>query len=101
MHNKKPITVVKIGGNIIDNAQELKQFLADFAKVEGLKVLVHGGGKSATKMAGVFAGGDCVNGGREVVDAVQAGKDGAAAILKYIISPDYMIESELKPTFNN
>ncbi|WP_202924432.1 FAD-dependent oxidoreductase [Flavobacterium phycosphaerae] len=58
-------------------------------------------GKSATKLAKVFAGGDCVNGGREVVDAVQAGKDGAAAILKYIISPDYIIESELKPTFNN
>ena len=58
-------------------------------------------GKSVSKIAGVFAGGDCVNGGREVVDAVQAGKDGAAAILKYIISPDYIIESELKPTFNN
>ena len=52
-------------------------------------------------MANVFAGGDCVNGGREVVDAVQAGKDGAAAILKYMIGPDYIIESELKPTFNN
>ena len=31
-----------------------------------------------------FAGGDCVNGGREVVDAVQAGKDGANSILKYL-----------------
>ena len=51
MPNKKPITVVKIGGNIIDDAGELKQFLADFAKIDGLKVLVHGGGKSATKMA--------------------------------------------------
>ena len=51
MDNKKPITVVKIGGNIIDDATELKQFLADFSKIEGNKVLVHGGGKSATKMA--------------------------------------------------
>jgi glutamate synthase (NADPH/NADH) small chain len=33
---------------------------------------------------GVFAGGDCVNGGKEVVDAVQAGKDGAAAILEFL-----------------
>jgi glutamate synthase (NADPH/NADH) small chain len=41
--------------------------------------------KSATNIKGVFAGGDCVNGGREVVDAVQAGKDGAAAILKYLM----------------
>ncbi|MEI9810687.1 MAG: NAD(P)-dependent oxidoreductase [Bacteroidota bacterium] len=39
---------------------------------------------SATNIAGVFAGGDCVNGGREVVDAVQAGKDGAKAILNYL-----------------
>ena len=57
--------------------------------------------KSITNLDGVFAGGDCVNGGREVVDAVQAGKDGAAAIVKYIISPDYILESELKPAFNN
>ena len=37
----------------------------------------------ATNIKGVFAGGDAVNGGKEVVDAVQAGKDGAAAILNY------------------
>jgi dihydropyrimidine dehydrogenase (NAD+) subunit PreT len=37
-----------------------------------------------TNIKGVFAGGDCVNGGKEVVDAVQAGKDGAAAILKHL-----------------
>ncbi len=40
--------------------------------------------KTITNLKGVFAGGDCINGGREVVDAVQAGKDGAASILKYI-----------------
>ena len=40
----------------------------------------------ATNLPGVFAGGDCVNGGKEVVDAVQAGKDGAKAILNYIKS---------------
>lgn len=51
MSNKKPITIVKIGGNIIDNPTELTQFLFDFSKIEGNKVLVHGGGKSATKMA--------------------------------------------------
>jgi dihydropyrimidine dehydrogenase (NAD+) subunit PreT len=43
--------------------------------------------KTATNLNGVFAGGDCVNGGKEVVDAVQAGKDGANAILKYIMPP--------------
>jgi glutamate synthase (NADPH/NADH) small chain len=38
----------------------------------------------ATNIQGVFAGGDCVNGGKEVVDAVQAGKDGAKAILFHL-----------------
>jgi len=38
----------------------------------------------ATNIKGVFAGGDAVNGGKEVVDAVQAGKDGAKAILSYL-----------------
>lgn len=51
MQNKKPLTIVKIGGNIIDDSQELSLFLSDFSKIEGLKILVHGGGKSATKMA--------------------------------------------------
>lgn len=40
--------------------------------------------KATTNIKGVFAGGDAVNGGKEVVDAVQAGKDGAAAILTYL-----------------
>ncbi len=37
-----------------------------------------------TNIPGVFAGGDCVNGGKEVVDAVQDGKTGAAGILKFL-----------------
>ena len=41
---------------------------------------------SATNVKGLFAGGDAVNGGKEVVDAVQAGKEGAAAILNYLFS---------------
>lgn len=53
--------------------------------------LENNGGKlkvnnNQTNLKGVFAGGDCVNGGREVVDAVQAGKDGAANILKFLTS---------------
>ena len=38
----------------------------------------------STSKPGVFAGGDCVNGGKEVVDAVQAGKDGAESILRFL-----------------
>lgn len=45
------VTLIKIGGNIIDNPSELEKFLTDFSKIEGHKVLIHGGGKSATKMA--------------------------------------------------
>lgn len=51
METKQPLTLIKIGGNIIDNTAELIQFLSDFSKIEGNKILVHGGGKSATKMA--------------------------------------------------
>lgn len=40
--------------------------------------------KSQTNLKGVFAGGDSVNGGKEVVDAVQAGKEGAKGILEYL-----------------
>ena len=40
--------------------------------------------KSETNLKGVFAGGDSVNGGKEVVDAVQAGKDGAKGILEFL-----------------
>jgi len=45
------LSIIKIGGNIIDNPTELAQFLTDFSKIQGHKILVHGGGKSATKMA--------------------------------------------------
>jgi len=48
---KKKLKVVKIGGKIIDDAQELASFLTDFARLDGSKILVHGGGKSATKLS--------------------------------------------------
>jgi glutamate synthase (NADPH/NADH) small chain len=41
--------------------------------------------KAVTNIKGVFAGGDAVNGGKEVVDAVQAGKDGAKAIIEFLL----------------
>lgn len=45
------VKVVKIGGNVIDNEQALRAFVADFAKIQGPKVLVHGGGKIATRLS--------------------------------------------------
>lgn len=53
-------------------------------KIQNSKFKIQVDENCATNIKGVFAGGDCVNGGKEVVDAVQAGKDGAAAILNYI-----------------
>ena len=47
----QPITVVKIGGNVIDNEAALERFLKRFASIEGPKMLIHGGGKLATRMA--------------------------------------------------
>ena len=45
------LTVIKIGGNIIDDESKLSFFLKQFAAVEGKKILVHGGGKLATRLA--------------------------------------------------
>lgn len=45
------LTVIKIGGNVIDNSESLTAFLDDFASVKGPKILVHGGGKIASKLA--------------------------------------------------
>ena len=45
------LKVIKIGGNIIDDATVLSSFLQQFSKIEGPKILVHGGGKLATKLA--------------------------------------------------
>ncbi|MDM1379713.1 acetylglutamate kinase [Myroides marinus] len=45
------LTVIKIGGNIVDDESSLQAFLDTYASIEGPKVLVHGGGKLATRMA--------------------------------------------------
>lgn len=45
------LTVIKIGGNIVDDESALKAFLDIYAQIEGHKVLVHGGGKLVTRMA--------------------------------------------------
>ena len=47
----KTLKVIKIGGNIIDNTILLANFLTEFSKIIGPKILVHGGGKLATKLA--------------------------------------------------
>lgn len=49
MKNKQ-LTIIKIGGNVIDNSENLHQFLLDFTALPGDKILVHGGGKIATEL---------------------------------------------------
>ena len=44
------IKVVKIGGNVVDNPELLREFVRDFAAMPGMKVLVHGGGVMASQM---------------------------------------------------
>lgn len=48
---KQKLSIVKIGGNVIEDDAALGVFLNAFSKLEGLKLLVHGGGKLATKLA--------------------------------------------------
>jgi acetylglutamate kinase len=45
------LTIIKIGGNVIDNPDALKQFLTSFRGIPGHKILIHGGGKIATQVA--------------------------------------------------
>jgi acetylglutamate kinase len=45
------LTIVKVGGKIVEEADSLQQLLQDFAHIKGHKVLVHGGGRSATTIA--------------------------------------------------
>lgn len=45
------IKVIKIGGNVVDNPEALTRFISDFVSLPGKKILVHGGGKEATRMS--------------------------------------------------
>ncbi|GAB4092593.1 acetylglutamate kinase [Flaviaesturariibacter terrae] len=65
----KEVAVIKIGGNIIDDAASLQQFLVQFAAVPGPKVLVHGGGKLATRLAADLQIPQQLVDGRRITDA--------------------------------
>lgn len=45
------LTIIKVGGKIVEEAESLNCLLRDFSAIEGYKLLVHGGGRSATKLA--------------------------------------------------
>jgi len=48
---KEKLTIVKVGGAVVEDEAQLAQLLSDFSAIEGLKILVHGGGRRATKVA--------------------------------------------------
>ena len=62
------LTVVKVGGKIVEDSETLKQLLSDFSKIEGHKVLVHGGGRSATAIAAKLGIESQMVNGRRITD---------------------------------
>ena len=68
---REKLTVIKVGGKIVEEEATLRQLLNDFAAIEGHKVLVHGGGRSATKIAAQLGiESKMVNGRRETLRVV-------------------------------
>lgn len=64
-----PLTILKIGGNIIDHEQKLATFLKEFSQVAGAKILIHGGGKLATRIAEAMNIPQQMVEGRRITDA--------------------------------
>lgn len=62
------IKVFKIGGNVVDNPEALSAFIADFVRVDGPKILVHGGGKEATRLSAALGIETTMVKGRRVTD---------------------------------
>lgn len=65
---KDKITVVKVGGKIVEEQGSLDRLLRDFAAIDGFKLLVHGGGRSATKVAADLGIATTMIEGRRVTD---------------------------------
>lgn len=65
----KVLNVVKIGGNVVDNPEALERFLIMFNKMEGPKILIHGGGILASEMSATLGIKTVMKDGRRVTDA--------------------------------
>ncbi len=66
---KEKLTIVKVGGAVVEDEQQLAQLLKDFSAIEGRKVLVHGGGRRATKVAAELGIETKMVDGRRITDA--------------------------------
>ncbi|WP_346702782.1 acetylglutamate kinase [Barnesiella sp. An22] len=64
------LTLIKVGGKIVEEQATLSRLLASFAAIPGRKVLVHGGGRSATAMASRLGIESRMVGGRRITDKV-------------------------------
>lgn len=62
------LTVVKVGGAVVEDEEQLARLLNDFAAIEGNKVLVHGGGRRATKVAASLGIESKMVNGRRITD---------------------------------
>ncbi|WP_443937670.1 acetylglutamate kinase [Pedobacter sp. MW01-1-1] len=62
------LTIVKIGGNVIDDSEKLHQFLLNFTALPGEKILVHGGGKVATDLSATLGVEAKMVDGRRITD---------------------------------
>ena len=65
---KEKLTIIKVGGKIVEEEDSLRQLLSDFSAIPGAKILVHGGGRSATKIAAQLGVETKMIGGRRVTD---------------------------------
>lgn len=63
------LSIIKIGGHVIDNEHSLKQFLNDFVLISGPKILVHGGGKIASTLGLKMGIEPKMHEGRRITDA--------------------------------
>ena len=63
------LIIIKIGGNIIDDENSLLPFLQNFSAINSKKILVHGGGKLATQLAGKLGVEQTMIDGRRITDA--------------------------------
>ena len=66
---KEKLTIVKVGGAVVEDDAQLEQLLNDFSAIEGRKVLVHGGGRRATQVAAKLGIETQMVGGRRITDA--------------------------------
>ena len=66
---KEKLTIVKVGGAVVEDEAQLSQLLKDFSAITGKKVLVHGGGRKATKVAEALGIESKMLGGRRITDA--------------------------------